>query len=224
MKPMITFANLTAVECGVVYYHVRNNAATHLRVARLLEKHEEYANAIAHLILGSEEFIKAVVLLLESKGFSLRAMKKYNKLFYNHSARHIIISDFYSIWMAVRTLFDIPSKKQGESSPSHWMNVFSGVAKGFLESLDNHSWWKAADDHKQHCFYVDYENKVLLPSVFSKQHYLEAKKHVDRFLFDLRTIVVVLLRADEQQLNEYKRILWSDDIPDILNQAIPKWL
>lgn len=215
-----TFMSLSPAQCGKVYFPVRKNAETHLRIAAILEKNKEYSNAIAHLILGTEEFIKATVLLLECKGFSLRTMKKYSKLFYNHTARHTIIKDFFSFWMVARNLFLIEGRKPKENKVAYWINLLKDLTGTVLDSLDNHEWWKTADTRKQNCFYADYENDLLLPKSFELADYQEAKKHVDRFIYDTRIVLAVLLKANEQQLEGFRRTFWDTDFPEMLSETI----
>lgn len=217
-----TFLNLSPNECGLAHYPVRKNAERHFRVAKILSNHKEYPNAIAHLILGTEEFIKATVLLMESKGFTMSKMKKYKSLFYNHSARHTIIRDFYSMWMVMSNLFDTKPRKKNENKVLYWLNIIKDVAGDVIESVDNHEWWKTADTRKQNCFYVDYANGLLVPSSFTELQYLEAKKHVERFIYDMRVIIAVLIKANEEQLHILRERFWDYDFPDMVSEVISK--
>lgn len=193
-----------------------------MRVARILAKSREYANAIAHVVLGTEEFIKSLVLLMENKGFSLRKMKNYKKLFYNHKARHSIISDFFSIWMIGRHLLLVPERKKDESKVLYWVNLLREFSGSLLDVADNYDWWKQADTTKQNCFYVDYENDLQAPSKFKRADYEEAQKQAKRFIMDIRILMIVLLRANETQLKEYHKTFWDADLPDILGESIGK--
>lgn len=222
MAETITFMSLSPAQCGKVYYPVRKNAETHLRVASILAKSGEHANAIAHLILGTEEFIKATVLILESKNFSLRSMKKYQKLFYNHSARHTIIKDFFSFWMAAQHLMQIKERKKTENKILYWINTIQSISGALLNSVDNHDWWKGADTRKQNCFYADYDNGLVLPNSFTASDYQEAKKHVDRFIREARILMLIMLKANEAQLETFREQFWDTDFPDILSETVNK--
>lgn len=222
VKETISFMNLTAADCGNTYQPVRSNAESHMRVAQILAKANEYPNAIAHLILGTEEFIKALVLLMESKGFSLRKMKNYKRLFYNHKARHSIISDFFSIWMFASHLLLIPARKKNENKVLYWINLLREFSGNLLNMSGNHEWWKTADQRKQNCFYVDYENGLLVPATFTKEGYEEAKKHVNRFTKDVRILMAVLVKANDETIEMYRTTFWDTDLPDIFSETIGK--
>lgn len=75
------FINLSKEDCLKVYPIVKANADRHFKVAKLLSEAEEYPNAVAHLILGTEELIKTLALFLKCKGFNFSTMKDYKRFF-----------------------------------------------------------------------------------------------------------------------------------------------
>ena len=71
-----SFLQLSPAECGITGH-----------IAAI----EEYGSAISHLVLGAEELLKGVVLLMDYKGFHLRKVKGISRIFFQHRARHAVL-------------------------------------------------------------------------------------------------------------------------------------
>lgn len=174
----INFINLPKEGCLKIYPVVKANAERHFKVARVLSEVSEYPSAVAHLILGTEELIKALALLLEGKEFNFSTMTDYKKVFYNHSARHSILKEFFSVWLFCKTIIDLKKKRNGEHSILYALRVGASILGGGLEGVRNYEWWSAADKLKQNGFYVDYVNGVISPDVIGEAAYNKANKIV----------------------------------------------
>lgn len=80
-KQRKSWSNLTKKEFEEVYPVMEQNAKRHYNCAEILAAASEHQNAIAHLILGSEELIKTFSGLLIAKGVNLKKQSWYRKLF-----------------------------------------------------------------------------------------------------------------------------------------------
>ncbi len=67
-----TFFNIDRKECGLAYLETIRNANKHIEIAESLQTSREYGVAISHLIIGSEEVVKALILYMDSVGFNFR--------------------------------------------------------------------------------------------------------------------------------------------------------
>lgn len=135
------FLNISLEECGKVYPIIQKNAETHFHSAKILANEKKYANAVAHLILGSEELLKSLVLFLESKAFDLRNVEGYKKLFSNHRARHSIIKEFYSVIIIIKKFIELFESKKKEPL---FLQILKGIKSGLegvLQAANNHEWW-----------------------------------------------------------------------------------
>jgi AbiV family abortive infection protein len=110
-----SFADLTQEECATVYPELLDNSDRHYKVARLLTENgnQEYGVAVSHLVLSSEELVKAMVIYVDSMGFNMRKVKGMDELFFKHEPRHFVSSIFavyYQIFYPI--LSNSPSIKK----------------------------------------------------------------------------------------------------------------
>jgi AbiV family abortive infection protein len=218
----MSFLEISLETCGEVYPVIRRNADRHFRSAKILSKEKEYPHAVSHLILGTEELIKSFVLLLENIQFNLRAIKGYKKLFYNHSATHSIIKEFFSVWVFFRQLLDIKKNKRNENTALYWLGIAGTVLRGVLSGVNNYEWWNTADTLKQNCFYVDYTDKIISPNTVKEAKYMEAEKHVNSFYEDIRFLMAVLARANDKQLEEFRKLFKETEMKELMQESIQR--
>jgi AbiV family abortive infection protein len=216
------FINLPKEDCLKVYPIVKANADRHFKVASILSEAKEYPNAIAHLILGTEELIKTVALFLEGKEFNFSTMKDYKKIFYNHSARHSILKEFFSVWIFCKSIFDLKRKKKGEHSIMYALGITTSILGAGLEGLMNYEWWSTADKLKQNGFYVDYINKVISPDDIREPDYRKAHKIVTAFRKDVRLFIGAVSLADQKQLAELKANFETAELKNLIEESIAR--
>lgn len=218
----MSFLEISLEACGEVHPVIRRNAERHFRTAKTLSSAKEYPHAVSHLILGTEELIKSFVLLLENKQFNLRAIKSYKKLFYNHSARHSILKEFFSVWLFFRQLLDIKKKRRNENTALYLLGIAGTVLRGVLSGVNNYEWWNTADTLKQNCFYVDYTDKIISPDTIDEAKYMEAEKHVRPFYEDIRFLMAVLARANDKQLEEFRKLFRETEMKELMQESIQR--
>ncbi len=216
------FLNINANECGIAFPVAKQNAETHFRCSQILSEAKEYANAIAHLILGSEELIKALVLFLESKGFDLRKVQGYKKLFHDHKVRHSMIKEFYSVIMFLKSLVHIENKKRHENSMLYYIKAATNVIWGVIASIENYEWWNKADGLKQSCFYVDYDAGIVTPSSITVDEYKQASLHIFELQQDIRVIIVAFSRATEEELAVFRASFAEANFKELIAGTIKR--
>ncbi|MFT3979635.1 MAG: AbiV family abortive infection protein [Ferruginibacter sp.] len=215
------FTNLSDEECLKVYPTIWNNFNRHYKIAKLLGEHQEYPNAIAHLILGTEELVKALALLLQGKGFRVSNMKKYKLLFSNHGARHVVIKDIYSFAIFFSNISRMVDRKNDKSIKNMAFvtyKIFTSIAQG----IKNDEWWKEADKRKQKCFYVDFENELLSPDRFTVDDFQEALTIINVFKKDAGRLRRYIFQCSEDELKGYISRVNQSKLFDTLNERIKK--
>lgn len=215
------FLNISIDKCGEVYSEVQKNAESHFRCAKILAEANEHPNAIAHLILGTEEMIKALVLFLEYKEFDLRKVDGYKSLFFNHRARHSIIKEFYSVTLFLKKIITMPQPKD-----KHWLlQTFYYLGQGLdgiVEAKENYEWWDNADALKQNCFYVDYRDIVIAPANFQKSDYDKALKFVKSFKEDIQIVIEAILDMPIVKLKDLSKNLKDANFDKLLGESIKR--
>jgi AbiV family abortive infection protein len=218
----MSFLDISLQTCGDVYPVVRKNAERHFRTTKILSTAKEYPNAVAHLILGTEELIKSFVLFLEHKQFNLRVVKGYKKIFYSHSARHSILKEFFSVWVGVKQLLEIKEREKKENGFLYYLNIAKIVFEGFLSGINNHEWWNEADKLKQNCFYVDYLDQIISPDIIGMKKFKEAEKHVMAFRTDIRILMAVITKANEKQLIQFRKTFEEAEFKLLIQESIER--
>jgi DNA-binding transcriptional MerR regulator len=157
------------------------------------------------LVLGSEELIKAFILLLDGKGFNLRKIKGVNHLFNNHQSRHnlssylLFVSEITKsiIYFATRIKsihhgdingkLSMPRNKIEELIQNGDLEEQKQEAKKWIElnestifsRMNEHfNFWKNIDKVKQSGFYVDHTGDIQSPKVISNQDFLYVSNHI----------------------------------------------
>jgi len=207
------WSDLTLEEFEDIYPVIEQNAERHFRCATILAEASEHENAVAHLILGSEELIKAFCSLLAAKRCGVKQQSWVGKLFDHHKTRHDLIKDFFSIYL----LFNASANETWATS-----GFWTSVGKVFLNvgiAAGNFLWWKKADNLKQRAFYVDYLGGIVDPAAISIDDYESALRYVNTFKKDIKQFMREIKSASPKQLVMWEKQLDLVKIDQLRKQA-----
>ena len=212
-----TFHTITPEQCLAFYPVVLDNAARHLRIANLLSDHQEYGNAVSHLILGAEELLKGTVLFMDGKGFNLRSKKGIGKLFYNHQARHTVFKKFFSVWLVIQPIM---KKKPDVKKKSGWLSQLAIMAASTTLGLLNYHWWDNADALKQKGFYVDFQNSVINPADITEMDFRRALRHAKELNTEVQYFIGELNKLKAKELDDIKQLFAEADLLNLIHEDI----
>ncbi|RFZ94141.1 AbiV family abortive infection protein [Mucilaginibacter conchicola] len=222
-KPTNLFRSLDAEGCKHIYPKVKKNADRHFNAAELLVQSGDYANSVAHLILGSEELIKSFVLVLQAYEFPVKKIANYDKLFTHHTARHNLLKEFYSVYRFIRGIVEWPEWKQGQSFLSNFSKVLSYSVNILNNSIANYEWWDKADQMKQHCFYLDYNSRGTVDPISIDHNAFETTRTIThKFREDLRLMVIIIERASSEDLATLKDAFVSTGMTEQIDESITR--
>ena len=183
------------------------NAYKHLDVANAVEN-ISFGIANSHLILASEEAIKAGMLfMLDFDKDMQNTIVDFDEYFHNHKHKHQMIEAVESLGLTMEKSLEIG------------FNVFDGVEQGslsmselnkkrgemrenmaeFLENLIdgkeildvNENWWKQADANKNKGFYVNLKKKLGEwegPFSITEKEYKKSKEIVTLYVSRIKTM------------------------------------
>jgi AbiV family abortive infection protein len=218
MEKKRSFLEISPNECLDVYPEVQANAAQLFEGGKLLEVAGYYGQAISHLILGTEEYIKSLCLFLEGKGFQLRKIKDIKRIFNNHAARHSIIRDSYSVWMVFKHLYSLNRKSTGrqifQKSLHAALTIFSAIR--------NYEWWAQADKLKNKGLYVDYTDGLLLPSSLTKKDYDLAFRFTSPIPKEIEEFIHHISRMSPSRLTDFRQLLKDVDFESLISESITR--
>jgi AbiV family abortive infection protein len=217
-SPEITVKNrkwsdLTFKEFEGIYPTIELNAKRHFRCAEVLVKAGEHQNAIAHLILGTEELIKAFGGLLTAKRMGIKQQPWFGRLFYHHKTRHELIKDFFSIYLLINFSADRFKNRKG-----FWATVGKVIGNTVI-AAGNYKWWNKADDLKQRAFYVDFVNVIIDPADITIDDYEIADRYVKIFREDITKLMREIETASPTRLKNMERDFDLNKIGELREQA-----
>lgn len=222
-----TFMNISAETCRQVYPEILANATRHRRCAEILSTQQEYFNAIAHLILGTEELLKGLVILLESRGMRLRQIEGFKKIFSDHKSRHYVLRDLIPMWLVIKKIFEEfekpTAKSRLKSGAPGWLKILVGVmsiaqegSKGYMQ----YKFWKDADDLKQKAFYVDFEDKISTPASATVEFYNTVNLQVVKVTKEVMKFIKEMENATPEESKEFIQRAMEDDFRELLSKTI----
>lgn len=212
------FLDLTANECLDVYPTVLKNAEEFYTTAQILAEAGYYGKAIAHLILGSEEYIKGLFLFLEGYDFQLRKITQLHGIFKFHATRHSILRDTYSVWIVMKRLYSI---RRSNSRAGIILRFFKAVLTIF-PAMDNADWWKEADILKQRGFYTDFKNEVMAPSQLTVENFEESLHQTKSIPEDVKELISEVQKMTPSQLKAFKQNFKEADLPLLIAETIKR--
>lgn len=205
------FKSLNAKECTEVFPSVIDNAERHFSVAHHISTISEYPNAVAHLILGAEELVKATMLILKSKSIPIKDATGYDMQFFAHGSGHKVLKDFFSVWFGIREILSVRRPKNDYSLKDMFNMVVAGFV-GIVKGKDHFYWWERADALKQKCLYVDFKNELVLPDIqVGKSDYNQAHHHVYTFRYEFYLLHHKIINSSETELAEFRERLMEGE-------------
>lgn len=186
------------------YLLALDNAKKHLEVA-LVSKHISLGIANSHLILATEEAIKADILYKITVNPAWLEHTSFDEYFRNHKYKHTegsksqLLNSFLSLslekWfefgdrMKNSTLTKEKKKKFIErliEKSSNWVEEYSNEAR--QKHLSNEEWWKAANGNKNLGFYVNLDKRTSIwkgPFDITQEQFDKSFEIVSEFISDV---------------------------------------
>ncbi|WP_276091471.1 hypothetical protein [Pedobacter sp. JY14-1] len=215
------FRNLNAKECAEVFPSVIDNAERHFSVAHQIATINEYPNAVAHLVIGAEELVKATLLLFRSRSIPVKNFTGYN-LQLGSGQNNSLLKDFFSFWLGIREILDLRKAKHEYTLKEMFNMLVIGVS-GIVKGKEHYYWWGRADGLKEKSLYVDFRNELILPDVqISKSDYNQAYHHVYTFRYEFYLLYHKLINASAQELAEFREQLEDAEFVELLGETLKR--
>ena len=210
------FLDISRQECLNSYIEIVDNSDRHFNVAELISQKEEYGIAISHLILGTEELVKALIIFLDGEGLQIREVKGVRHFFYRHTIRHsfadifLIISTVLNLVMPIlKRLKDLIHNENMRESMTEFEAAILTNYKDKLDEISNdwidknikqyvdrleliNEFWTNAEIYKQRGFYVDFNEQLVTPKHMSKDDYIQAFEITNSFCVNCKNIMTFL--------------------------------
>ncbi len=209
-------SKLSQSECFDFFQRVQNKSDSHFLVAEEIANRSEYGMAISHLILGSEELIKALILFFQGEKLNLASINEIDKFFFQHKVRHSF-SQLYTIMGIFLRPITVFSKRihdliNDKISREKIKNLEKAIIEGDVLTFktiterwqrmnlpkvvrkmnDYNDFWESAEKYKQLGFYADFENSITLDKV----DYQKAKVVANSLRKDCKDLIDFITKLD----------------------------
>lgn len=213
-KPKDYYYQLSSEQFLEMYPAMEANGMRHFHCGDILLHADEYQNAIAHYILGSEEMVKSFFCLLVARDASLKGRPWFAKLFYNHVARHELLRDLFPLFLVMIRLMESEKKIEG-----FWRGVGIFAVNVFL-GYTSHKWWGNAEERKQKAFYVDYSQEIIDPSKIDPYEGEIAKNTVALIRREVPRLLRKIEQASDQKVRRWIEELNFHKMDDLRLEAL----
>lgn len=197
-----TIINVSNNECENIYHVISKNGADLLKVSKLSADIGRHGIALSLLILGAEEYVKAIVLLLKANGVRVFDVPEIRQVFRDHKKKHEVAT-FIEIANIIEPLIKLTNwneKRKRRKQLPFWekfsqnLKDLSDALQPFQQISESYNWWEKADEYKKRGLYVDYNNKLQTPNDFIVKDYIQAGNVVKRLIRSYRIMNIIFNR------------------------------
>lgn len=198
-----TILNVSNSECAKIYPVIAKNGTDLLKVSNLSVGIGRHGIALSLLILGAEEYVKSITIMLKANGVKVFDIEEVRLIFRDHKKKHEVVT-FIEIANIIEPLIKIidwnENRKRRRQLP-FWnrfllnLNDLSDALRPFQQISESLNWWEYADEYKKRGFYVDYKNNLQTPNDFIIKDYEQAEAAVKRLIKSYRIINIIFNRS-----------------------------
>lgn len=205
---------LSDQECYEGYKKAFETANVHNISADSIAKNGHYGTAVSHLILGTEELTKGLLLFAQSFGINVRNVPGIHLFFSDHVLKHQFAIYVNTMYPTLKLLMGVIRKMHTEIHYPEKKVEYTSVEKAFLskdekklhaafrnlpELLD---WWDEANSNKNKGFYVDYKTSLETPMQVEQKEYDQAVFISNAYKKQLEEIIAVFENMSPEEKSE----------------------
>jgi len=216
-----SFFNVPREELLKFYPEMKLNSKNQYDIGVKLAAEENYGSAISHLLISSEEMVKALVVAFDAKGFRLRNIKGMDIFFRNHEIRFFVGYLIFIITLFGDDLFTaIKKMKKYPSFALEIKNFYFNETKlkwyflrKFIRINREIEWFSKAEVFRQNGFYVDMKGSLISPLKLTKKEFTEAKQRLDKINELININIECILSDDVEMIQEVEKLkkLFEDE-------------
>lgn len=201
------FPQMSNASCTRAYRAALKNADQHADSAKRVARGKNYGHAVSHLVLSTEESVKALLFCGQSMGINIRQIKGIQIFFTDHIIRHRFATIFHAMSFLIEPLVSLFMKMRDELHEPG-VKIRRTKVERAIESRDEKKlmvafadfpemidWWDEADTQKNKGNYVDYEQDVETPADITRAEYVMANKITRKFREDVNRLIVSMEKA-----------------------------
>lgn len=194
---------LTDTECYDAYKKAFQTADVHKSMAESGSKDGHYGTAVSHLILGTEELTKGLLLYVQSFGISIRNVPGIYNFFFDHILKHQFAIYVNMMYPTLKLFMGVVRKMHTEIHHPEIKVEYTPIEKAFLSQdgkrlqaafrnlPEMFDWWDEANKMKNRGFYVDYTISLETPMQVEQHEYEQAVVITNNYRKQLEEIIAI---------------------------------
>jgi AbiV family abortive infection protein len=189
-----SFLQINNTECEAIYAAVLENGRSLLKTGQDCAKAGKYGLAITLSILGVEESIKGLLLLIKSQGVNVHVIREFKSAITgHHRTRHETVALLELVKLMRSAVSVIANPKDAIRNFLKNSDAIENLLNGNLKisTFNNVDWWTEANEKKNHGFYARYDNGLRLPNDTSKDEYIKSKAVIEDAMDSIMAIVTL---------------------------------
>lgn len=211
----IKIYNLSTEICKSVHPKIADNAKDLQEISKVAFERKKIGVAVSLNILSLEEYTKATIVLLKSEAVKVFEVKELRQAFTNHKKKHETAT-LLEIINLVEPVIKFAEWNERRLKRKHLpfierfvLNIqdFSNALEPLKQIISNIQWLDNADSLKNRGLYVDYSEKLLIPSGLRISDYERADLVCRRIKTDYRLLNIAFNRLKETDKIDFIKTL-----------------
>lgn len=192
---------LSNEECYGAYKNAFATADVHRVSAQSIAGNGHFGTAVSHLVLGTEELTKGLLLFLQSFSIDVRNVPSIHLFFSDHILKHQFAIYVNTMYPMLKLFMGVVYKMKEELHNPDANIEYTPLEEAFLskdqkriqaafkDMPEMFDWWDEANKMKNKGFYVDYTNSLETPMQVKEHEYLQAISITENFRTQLEEII-----------------------------------
>lgn len=211
-----TFMTLSKKECLTHYRKVLETSDSNWKSGLILAKEQQYGNAMSMAIISSEELVKALIILLDGRGFEFRSVQGMDALFANHQIRYVILYVMLAVSLSTDEMKEYLGKLKADpvagfsfvnqitTNDPTALNKLQGYGLELLARLGREfEWFAKVDVYRQQGFYSDYDEQLKTPIEIDSTTYQEALTRLEKVRVVGLGLIETLASSEDLYVNHF---------------------
>lgn len=214
-----SFLNISKQECLSVYLDILNNSNKNWESGQKLADVNDYGRAISLSIISVEELVKAIIIMLDGKGFHFRRIQGMNIFFKNHQIRFVIAFAMFTMGVIGDDLVNLIKKYQ--VNPDQTLKTYEDLIvdpilfekrlkfyafRLFIKLSKEYQWFSKLEKTRQNGFYSDYLEMLQNPVNLDSQDYDHAIFRLAKVRYVGISIIDLLNTNDPVLIEHFTKI------------------
>jgi hypothetical protein len=120
--------------------------------------------------------------------------------------------------MVLKHILSIKTQPEGKDISHHLLNAMISL----IPARNSYNWWAKADHLKQKGLYVDYLNRLISPSNFTKNDYESALAKTQPIPQAIQDFIQRITAMNKRNLDELLQLFEESNLPNLIAESMKR--